>query len=231
MLTIPPNLVPPPTSRIQNLRRLYVNTFLLTGQPTLTCGFKKTEPYNPANVESLFNAYADRDDADTISAENFERLCTSANVPMEGPMPLILLWLTGAQELGTIKKDKWIKAMQDSQCVVHILCLSPFSLPLRISSLVTLRIFLGDIEELLLTNKPPIPQTPAASIKGNKKPTGPPPYNRTQYYTYVQDKDAAFGRLYSALFIVAKSGQSRNIDIEVCPYSIPLSFPLRLLDP
>lgn len=41
-------------------------------------------------------------------------------------MPLILLWLTDAQELGTIKRDKWTKAMQDSQCVVHILPLSPF---------------------------------------------------------------------------------------------------------
>lgn len=41
-------------------------------------------------------------------------------------MPLILLWLTDAQELGTIKRDKWTKAMQDSQCVVHILPLSHF---------------------------------------------------------------------------------------------------------
>jgi hypothetical protein len=45
---------------------------------------------------------------------------------MDGSMPLILLWLTDAQELGTIKRDKWTKAMQDSQCVVHILSLSHF---------------------------------------------------------------------------------------------------------
>jgi DCN1-like protein 4/5 len=66
-------------------------------------------------VQSLFKAYADQDDADTISAENFERLCTNANVPMEGPMPLILLWLMDSQELGIIKRDKWVRVMQDLQ--------------------------------------------------------------------------------------------------------------------
>ena len=86
-----------------------------SGKRGLTWNPKKTEPYNPANVQSLFKAYADKDDADTISAENFERLCTDANVPMEGPMPLILLWLMDAQDLGTIKKDQWTKVMQDSQ--------------------------------------------------------------------------------------------------------------------
>lgn len=97
----------------------------------------------------------------------------------------------------------------------------PFPLSLRVSSLVTLRIFLAEMEELLLTNKPPIPQTPVASIKGNKKPAGPPPYDRTQYYSYAQGRDAAFGKLYSALFTIAKAGQSRNIDIEVCPNNAP----------
>ena len=72
------------------------------------------------------------------------------------------------------------------------------------------------MEELLLTTKPPIPQPAAASVKGNKKPPGPPPYDRTQYYSYAQDRGAAFGKLYSALFTIAKTGQSRNIDIEVC---------------
>lgn len=159
----------------------------------------KTEPYSAVNVQSLFKAYADQDDVDTISAENFERLCTDANVPMDGPMPLILLWLTDAQDLGTIKRDKWTKAMQDSQ----------------ISSLVTLRIFLGDMEDLLLTTKPPIPQPTTPSIKGNKKSVVSPPYDRTLYHSYVQNRDAAFGKLYSALFTIAKTGQSRNIDIEV----------------
>jgi len=159
----------------------------------------ETEPYNPAGVQSLFKAYADQDDADTISAANFERLCTDANVPMEGPMPLILLWHMNAQDLGTIKRDQWTKAMQDSQ----------------ISSLVTLRIFLGDMEGLLLTTKPPVPQPPTAPTKGNKKPPAPPPYDRTLYYSYAQDRGATFGKLYSALFTTAKSGQSRNIDIEI----------------
>lgn len=85
------------------------------GKPPLTSSIKKTEPYNAADVQSLFKAYADEDDVDTISAENFERLCTDANVPMEGPMPLILLWHMDAQDLGTIKRDQWTKAMQDSQ--------------------------------------------------------------------------------------------------------------------
>ena len=82
---------------------------------SLTRGVKKTEPYIPADVQSLFKEYADEDDADTISAENFERLCTDANVSMEGPMPLILLWHMDAQDLGTIKRDQWTKVMQDLQ--------------------------------------------------------------------------------------------------------------------
>ena len=90
---------------------------------------KKTEPYNAADVQSLFKAYADEDDADTISPENFERLCTDANVPMEGPMPLILLWHMDAQDLGTIKRDQWTRAMQSLQCVVHTLHPFPFPTP------------------------------------------------------------------------------------------------------
>jgi len=153
----------------------------------------ETGPYSAAVAQSLFEAYADEDDADTISAENFERLCTDANVPMEGPMPLILLWHLDAKDLGTIKRDQWTKAMQDSQ----------------ISSLVTLRIFLGDMEGLLLTTKPPIP---AASTKSTKRP---PPYDRTQYHSYARDRTATFGKMYSTLFTIAKTGHSRNIDIEI----------------
>jgi len=102
---------------------------LSSGEPGLTCSVKKTEPYNAANVQSLFKAYADEDEADTISAEHFERLCTDASVPMDGPMPLILLWHMDAQDLGTIKSDQWIKAMQGSQYVVHTLRLFPFLTP------------------------------------------------------------------------------------------------------
>ena len=110
----------------------------------------------------------------------------------------------------------------------------PFRPLLRISSLVTLRIFLSDMEGLLLTTKPPIPQPPAVPTKGNKKPPGPPPYDRTLYYSYAQDRGATFGKLYSALFTTAKSGQSRNIDIEVrfqrsYPFT-PLTFIRQCLD-
>jgi len=93
----------------------------------------------------------------------------------------------------------------------------PFRLSPRISSLVALRIFLGEMEELLLTTKPPIPQPPTAPTKK------PPPYDRTQYYSYARDRGAAFGKLYSALFTIAKTGQSRNIDIEV-GFNVPLPF-------
>jgi len=99
----------------------------------------------------------------------------------------------------------------------------PFRPSLRISSLVALRIFLGDMEELLLTTKPPIPQPSTASTR---KPAGPPPYDRTQYHSYARDRGAAFGKLYSALFTIAKTGQSRNIDIEV---GFNLLLPLSLV--
>jgi len=72
------------------------------------------------------------------------------------------------------------------------------------------------MEELLLTTKPPIPAAPT------KKSPGPPPYDRTQYHSYARDRGAAFGKLYSALFTIAKTGQSRNIDIEVGFHILPL---------
>jgi len=86
------------------------------------------------------------------------------------------------------------------------------------------------MEELLLTTKPPIPQPPAASTKGNKKPPGPPPYDRTLYYSYARDRSATFAKLYSALFAVAKTGQSRNIDMEVRFNISPPLRPLCLFD-
>ena len=76
------------------------------------------------------------------------------------------------------------------------------------------------MEELLLTTNPPIPQPPTAPTK---KPAGPPPYDRTQYYSYARDRGTAFGKLYSALFTIAKTGQSRNIDIEVGFTSSPFT--------
>lgn len=60
------------------------------------------------------------DDPSFIGAEGFEQLCTDANVPMEGALPMLLAWQTDATEMAKITKEQWLQGMEVLQCVVII---------------------------------------------------------------------------------------------------------------
>jgi DCN1-like protein 4/5 len=66
-----------------------------------------TEAYTPQRSLALFKKYADSDDPNVIGPEGFERLCTDANFPLDGPLPLILAWQLCAKEMAKITKDEW----------------------------------------------------------------------------------------------------------------------------
>lgn len=69
----------------------------------------KTETYTPQHALELFNTYTEKDDETVIATEGFEKLCTDANIPFDGVLPLILAWQMEAKEMGRITKDEWVK--------------------------------------------------------------------------------------------------------------------------
>ncbi len=69
----------------------------------------KSEPYAPARSVALFETYADPDTPDVIGPEGLEKLCSDANIPMEGALPLLFSWQLGAQEMGKFTKDEWVE--------------------------------------------------------------------------------------------------------------------------
>ena len=74
-------------------------------------------PYTPAASTSLFSSYADPDDPSVIGPEGFERLCSDAQVSLEGALPLILAWQMGAGEMAKISKQEWENATADLRYV------------------------------------------------------------------------------------------------------------------
>lgn len=80
------------------------------------------QPYTPALALSLFNTYIDPDTADTsdpsIGSDGFERLCSDAQIPLDGALPLVLAWMLDAQEMAKIGKDEWVKGTAKLQCVM-----------------------------------------------------------------------------------------------------------------
>lgn len=149
----------------------------------------KNEPYTPQRSLSLFQSYADSDNPNVIGPESFETLCSAANIPLDGSLPLILAWQMQAKEMAKISKDEWVKATES----------------LKISSLSQLTIALTDLENLLILGKP--------SLKKSAK-KDQDPYDRTLYYSYADDAKAAFQKFYMFCFSLAKPEQSRNIDME-----------------
>lgn len=77
----------------------------------------QVEPYNTARANQLFASYAAEDDANVIGPEGFERLCSDADVPLDGAMPLILAWLVKGDEMAKITKSEWDAGMTELQCV------------------------------------------------------------------------------------------------------------------
>jgi len=72
-------------------------------------------------MEKLFATYADKEDPSFVGAEGLEKLCTDANISMEGAQPLLFAWLLEASELGKLTKDEWIQGLDALQCVAFTL--------------------------------------------------------------------------------------------------------------
>lgn len=66
--------------------------------------------YSEQRAEALFSQFADEDSPGVIGAEGFERLCSQAQVPLDGALPLLLSWQLDSQEMGKISKEEWMKA-------------------------------------------------------------------------------------------------------------------------
>ncbi|KAI0045155.1 DUF298-domain-containing protein [Auriscalpium vulgare] len=163
----------------------------------------KPEPYSASAAGALFQAYADPDEPATIGAEGFERLCTDANIPLDGAMPLLLAWQLDAKEMGKISKEDWVRGTD----------------ALHVSSLAMLALALSDLHALLILNEPsPAPSittsTPAKKKKGSAEAPAKTSYNRTRYQRYAADPNKAFGELYAFCFVLAKPEGSRNIDMD-----------------
>ncbi|EIW85460.1 DUF298-domain-containing protein [Coniophora puteana RWD-64-598 SS2] len=105
--------------------------------------------------------------------------------------------------MGKIKQDEWTEGTS----------------ALQISSLPVLGHALRDLENLLVRDAEPIKT--ASNAAPSKKRTSATagaaqkdPYNRSRYFGYAEDKNAAFSELYQFCFVLAKPPQSRNIEME-----------------
>lgn len=151
----------------------------------------KSEPYAPARSVALFETYADPDTPDVIGPEGLEKLCSDANIPMEGALPLLFSWQLGAQEMGKFTKDEWVE----------------WTTARKISTLSQIYQALADLDDLLIDGKPPL-KRPSNAKKNDE------PYDRTSYWAYAADTKDAFRKLYMFCFTLVKPPQSRNIDME-----------------
>jgi len=149
---------------------------------------EKNETYTPQRALELFNTYAEKDDKTVITTAGFEQLCTDANIPFDGALPLILAWQMGSKEMGRITKDEWVTGTNS----------------LRISSLPVLSLAVTELEDLLIRGSVPIKPT-------NKKDD----YDRSAYNTCARDVKAGFQKLYMFSYALAKPEQSRNMDMEI----------------
>jgi DCN1-like protein 4/5 len=73
------------------------------------------ESYDSTRALTLFKKYADADDPNVIGPEGFTQLCTDAQMPMEGALPLVLAWQLQAKEMGKLTKNEWLQAMSQLQ--------------------------------------------------------------------------------------------------------------------
>lgn len=162
----------------------------------------ESAPYTPARAAELFARYADEDDPQVIGPEGFERLCSEANIPLDGAMPLILAWLFKGSEMAKISKAEWDAGTSSLQYAPHAVTEISSNSPCRIASPSALSVALHDYDSLLISNKPPL-QPPAGSPDKKKKPA-PEPYNRSHYYQSAADRRKAFNELYQFCFALAK---------------------------
>lgn len=153
----------------------------------------KSEVYSVQRAEALFFQFADEDNPDVIGAEGFERLCSQAEVPLDGALPLLLSWQLDSHEMGKISREEWLKA----------------TAVLRVSSLPSLAIVLNDLNDLIVLGKRAARPT-NSHVKSQKGAA----YNPMRYESYVADSQQAFSSFYNFCFTLAKPEGSRNIDME-----------------
>jgi len=162
------------------------------------------EPYSTARVRALFESYRDTEQPTIIGPEGFQQLCTDAEIPLDGALPLVLAWQLDAKEMANFTEQEWMAGFK----------------ALQISSLPQLTVALRDLEDLLIFDKQPLTRTPSSpSISKSKRPVGgggeePYSYNRARYWGYAADKVAAMQKFYQFCFALAKPEQARNIDME-----------------
>ena len=70
-----------------------------------------------STATSVFEQYAEEDDPNVIGPEGLERLCESAEIPMDGALPLLLAWISNSKEMGKITRAEWMGGMSDYGCV------------------------------------------------------------------------------------------------------------------
>ncbi|KAJ6546988.1 hypothetical protein B0H19DRAFT_248602 [Mycena capillaripes] len=101
--------------------------------------------------------------------------------------------------MGKFTKEEWTKGTES----------------LKISSLSQLSMAASDLETLLIQGKPA-----AKGTSGKKEP-----YDKFAYGKFAADPKAAFQTLYSYCFTLAKTEQSRNIDMDVRVLDLYLQAP------
>lgn len=159
-------------------------------QPAQPPVSSKVQPYTTQRSLALFAKYVDSDNADVIGPEGFERLCMEGGIPLEGALPLILAWQLDGKEMAKITKDEWVKGMGT----------------LKIASLPALATALNDLQNLLIMKQ--------GAVKKSVSKKDQDLYDKTSYHAYAQDPKAAFSKLYTYCFALAKPEGSRNIDME-----------------
>ncbi|KAG6332414.1 hypothetical protein ID866_6674 [Astraeus odoratus] len=150
--------------------------------------------------QELFRTFVDSDSPDVIGPDGVEKLCKEAGIPLDGAQPLLLAWQFGCKEVGKITLDEWQRGTET----------------LRISSLATLALSLMELDEAVVHQKPPIKRAPSTASKRGAAGTSKAQltYNRSRYWNYCRDSEAAFSELYQFCFTLSKPPQSRNIDME-----------------
>ncbi|KIY62713.1 hypothetical protein CYLTODRAFT_166888 [Cylindrobasidium torrendii FP15055 ss-10] len=77
---------------------------------------KKHEPYSPKAAAALFATYADADNSALIGPEGFDRMCTDADISMDGALPVLLSWQLKSEEMGKFELEKWEKWTTTHKC-------------------------------------------------------------------------------------------------------------------
>jgi len=76
----------------------------------------------------LFSQFTSEDIPDVIGAEGFERLCTEAQIPLDGALPLLLSWQFGSHEIAQISKQEWMEGTAALRCAVSSFKMTHLSL-------------------------------------------------------------------------------------------------------